>query len=85
MIVVCNTSPLTNLAVIGQFPLLHQLYGRLHIAEGVWDELNARGQHWPDRGAVGFLHRQGNGRATGPCCWCLRSWRDPDFCWKRSE
>ena len=33
MIVVCNTSPLTNLAAIGQFPLLHELYGRLHIAD----------------------------------------------------
>lgn len=52
MIVVCNTSPLTNLAAIGQFPLLHQLYGRLHIAEGVWEELNARGQHWPGRDEV---------------------------------
>jgi len=18
-------------------------------------------------------------------CWCLRSWRDPDFCWKRER
>ncbi len=52
MIVVCNTSPLTNLAAIGQFALLHQLYGRLHIAEGVWEELNARGQHWPGRDEV---------------------------------
>ncbi len=36
MIVVGNTSPLTNLAGIGQFDLLRRLYGRLHIAEGVW-------------------------------------------------
>ncbi len=52
MIVVSNTSPLTNLAAIGQFALFHQLYGRLHIAEGVWEELNARGQHWPGRDEV---------------------------------
>jgi predicted nucleic acid-binding protein len=52
MIVVSNTSPLTNLAAIGQFGLFHQLYGRLHIAEGVWEELNARGQHWPGRDEV---------------------------------
>jgi predicted nucleic acid-binding protein len=52
MIVVSNTSPLTNLAAIGQFPVLHQLYGRLHIAEGVWEELNAKGQHWPGRDEV---------------------------------
>ena len=47
MIVVSNTSPLTNLAAIGQFHLLHNLYGDLHIADGVWDELNAGGQQWP--------------------------------------
>jgi len=52
MIVVSNTSPLTNLAAIGQFALLHQQYGRLHIAYGVWEELNARGQHWPGRDEV---------------------------------
>ena len=52
MIVVCNTSPLTSLAAIGQFDLLHQLYGRLHIAEGVWEELNAGGQRWPGREEV---------------------------------
>ena len=44
MIVVGNTSPLTNLAAIGQFGLLCRLYGRLHIAEGVWEELNAGGK-----------------------------------------
>ncbi len=52
MIVVSNTSPLTNLAAIGQFDLLHQLYGQVHIAEGVWQELRARGQHWPGRDEV---------------------------------
>jgi len=52
MIVVCNTSPLTSLAAIGQFALLQQLCGRLHIPEGVWEELNAKGQHWPGREEV---------------------------------
>jgi predicted nucleic acid-binding protein len=52
MIVLSNTSPLTNLAAIGQFSLFHQLYGLLHIAEAVWEELNARGQHWPGRDEV---------------------------------
>jgi hypothetical protein len=52
MIVVSNTSPLTNLAAIGQFDLLLRLYGSLYIAEGVWEELNARGQHWPGRDEV---------------------------------
>jgi predicted nucleic acid-binding protein len=52
MIVVSNTSPLTNLAAIGQFTLFHQMYGRLHITEGFWEELNARGQHCPGRDEV---------------------------------
>jgi len=49
MIVVSNTSPLTNLAAIGQFELLHQLYGEIHIADGVWAELGAYGRDWPGR------------------------------------
>ena len=52
MIVVSNTSPLTNLAAIGQFQLLQQVYQQLHIANGVWDELNARGLVWPGRNEV---------------------------------
>jgi len=51
-LVVSDTSPWTNLAAIGQFLLLRQLYGSLHIAEAVWDELNAAGQHWPGRNEV---------------------------------
>ncbi len=51
-LVVSDTSPLTSLAAIGQFVLLRQLYGSLHIAEAVWDELNAAGQHWPGRNEV---------------------------------
>ena len=47
MIVVSNTSPLTNLAAIGQFDLLRRLYLKLHIAQGVWEELNAKGKRWP--------------------------------------
>lgn len=45
--VVSNTSPLTNLAAIGQFDLLRQLYAELHIVDGVWNELNAKGKRWP--------------------------------------
>jgi uncharacterized protein len=47
MIVVSNTSPLTNLAAIGQFDLLQRLYTRLNISDGVMAELSARGRHWP--------------------------------------
>lgn len=56
MIVVSNTSPLTNLAAIGQFNLLRQLYLELHIAEAVWEELNAQGQSWPGRAEVAQAH-----------------------------
>lgn len=52
MIVVSNTSPLTNLAAIGQFDLLHRLYGKVSIAQAVWDELNADGRRWPGRDEV---------------------------------
>lgn len=52
MIVVANTSPLTNLATIGQFDLLHHLYDRVHIAQAVWEELNAGGVGWPGRDQV---------------------------------
>ena len=51
-VVVSDTSPLTNLAAIGQFMLLHKLYGSLLIAEAVWDELKAAGQPWPGRNEV---------------------------------
>ena len=47
MIVVCNTSPITNLAAIGQFSLLHLLYSQIYIAQAVWDELHASQQEWP--------------------------------------
>lgn len=47
MIIVSNTSPLTNLAAIGQFDLLHKLYSQIHIPDGVWEELNNRGEAWP--------------------------------------
>ncbi len=30
MIVVCNTSPITNLAAINKFDLLHKLYGTVY-------------------------------------------------------
>lgn len=47
MIVVSNTSPLTNLAIIEQFHLLHALYQHIVIPESVWRELNANGIEWP--------------------------------------
>ena len=52
MIVVSDTSPITNLAAIGRFDLLRELYGQIHIAQGVWEELNAQGIQWPGSEAV---------------------------------
>jgi predicted nucleic acid-binding protein len=65
MIVVSNTSPLTNLAAIGQFELLRKLFHEIHIAEGVWRELNAGGQPRPGSREVAaspwvHRHRAGN-------------------------
>jgi predicted nucleic acid-binding protein len=52
MIVVSNTSPLTNLAAIGELGLLRELYGDVHIPLGVRDELSAGGRPWPGRDQV---------------------------------
>ncbi len=52
MIVVSNTSPITNLAAIDHLHLLRDLYGRIYIPRGVWDELNAFGRPWPGRNEV---------------------------------
>src|SRR5688500_3823715 len=39
---------------------LTQLYGELYIANGVWEELNARGKRWPgsdETAAAAWIHR----------------------------
>ena len=52
MIVISDTSPITNLAAIGQFDLLHLLYNEVWIPNAVWDELNASGKRWPGSSEV---------------------------------
>lgn len=47
MIIVSNTSPLTNLAAIGQFDLLRLLFTEIQIPDGVFLELSAGGIEWP--------------------------------------
>jgi hypothetical protein len=47
LIVVSNTSPLTNLAAIGQFDLLRSLFGHVSIPEAVVDELAYGDVAWP--------------------------------------
>jgi predicted nucleic acid-binding protein len=50
VIVVSDTSPITNLAVIGQLDLLRQLYNHIVIPEAVYSEMVAAGKPVP--GAV---------------------------------
>jgi hypothetical protein len=47
MIVVSNTSPLVNLATIGQLDLLWQLYGKIIIPQAVYDEIVVVGAGQP--------------------------------------
>ncbi|MFN0119314.1 MAG: DUF3368 domain-containing protein, partial [Blastocatellia bacterium] len=47
VIVVSNTSPLTNLAAVGRIDILRQLYSRIIIAEAVHRELTADNGTWP--------------------------------------
>lgn len=60
MRVVSNTSPLTNLAAIGQFDLLLRLYKEIHIPAAVWEELMADGGMWPgytEVATANWIHR----------------------------
>ena len=75
---VSNTSPLTNLAAIGQFDLLRQLYGGLLIAEVVWAELNVGGRAWPGRDEVAAADWIGRRAAANrPLVLALRERLDP--------
>lgn len=47
MIVVSNTSPLINLALIGQLNLLQQLYDQVVIPQAVYDEIVVAGAGQP--------------------------------------
>ena len=52
MIVVSDTSPLTNLAAIGQIELLPRLFGETHLPLAVVQELSAGGKQWPGAAEV---------------------------------
>lgn len=47
MIVVSNTSPITNLAAVGQLDLLRQLYENILIPQAVYEELTSGGGQQP--------------------------------------
>ncbi len=46
--IVVNTSPLINFAMIGQLPLLTQLFGRLTIPQAVVRELERHEHRYPN-------------------------------------
>ena len=52
MIVVSNTSPVTNLAAIGQLGLIPLLFKQIHLPDAVWQELHAGDVMWPGREEV---------------------------------
>ena len=52
MIVVCDTSPITNLAAVGRLELLKDLFGLVLISESVRDELQADGGIYPGSNAA---------------------------------
>ncbi len=65
MIVVSDTSPITNLSSIGCFQLLQVLFGEVHLPRQVRDELSASGHRWPgadevDTASWVHIHEVGN-------------------------
>ncbi len=52
MIVVSNTSPIVNLAVVGQLDLLRQLYNQVVIPEAVYHEIAVIGAEQPGSAEV---------------------------------
>ena len=55
MIVVSNTSPIVNLAVVGQLDLLRQLYDKVIIPQSVRDEIVIAGEGQPGATEVSSL------------------------------
>lgn len=50
--VVSNTSPLMNLAIIGRLDLLRHFYETIHVPQAVWDELVEQGAGKPGSEAI---------------------------------
>lgn len=50
--VVSNTSPLMNLAIIGQLDLLRHFYETIHVPNAVWNELVEQGAGKPGSEAI---------------------------------
>ena len=52
LIVVSNTSPLTNLAAIGLLDVIHRILGQILIPQAVFGELTFGGVSWPGAAEV---------------------------------
>jgi predicted nucleic acid-binding protein len=52
MVVVSNSSPLIYLAALGDFELIPQLFGEIHIPPAVWTEVVEQGGGFPVRAAA---------------------------------
>jgi uncharacterized protein len=52
VIIVCNTSPISNLAVIGRLDLLRSLYGEISIPQAVASEVAKIADSYPQAAAV---------------------------------
>ena len=52
MIVVCNTSPIINLAIVGQLEILQILYGKVYVPEAVYQEIVVQGAGQPGASEV---------------------------------
>ena len=55
MIVVSDTSPLMNLAVVGRLDVLQQLYGHILVPDSVRDEIVVKGKAKPGVTDIGTL------------------------------
>ena len=47
MVVISNSSPIINLAAIGQLHLIQNMFGNIIVPEEVWTELVIRGEGKP--------------------------------------
>jgi len=56
MTIVCNSSPLINLACINQLDLLRRLYGEISIPQAVWREVVVQGAGQPGAEEVQHAH-----------------------------
>lgn len=54
--VVSNTSPLMNMAIIGRLDLFRHFYETVHVPQAVWDELVKQGTGKPGSEAIAAAH-----------------------------